>query len=211
MHLALFALIFILSVPVFGYEVTYETDVEGDDRPEIQEQISRAEFEAKLLSPFYGKYMFSRVEITPDNKANVVLNFSESRANSNATKIKPEKDMPGFQIAPFFSGSFYESGVGYKPKDFNAPKQTLKNYQQSGRLQVFFDIGRALRMKIKGRILITAGYYTNILSLTEVNNQRRVTVMPARQFGELNVGIRIKLGTQTLRERKQPLVNPFYD
>lgn len=203
MRFALFTLYFVLSLPVFGYEVTYETDVDSDDKAEIQEQLSRAEFEAQFVSPSFGTFLFSRAEITPTNKTNIVICFSEPKTDD---KSSSNQDMPGVQFAPFFSGSFYESGVGYKPKDFNAPKQTLKNYQQSGRLQVFFDIGRALRMKIKGRILITAGYFTNILSLTEVNNRRRVTVMPTRQFGEMNVGVRIELGTQPTKV----LVNPLY-
>lgn len=189
----------------YAYNVTFETDVNSDDPCEIEEQIARAEDEAKSINPHYGIFRFASYEITEDKKINVVLSFAENHPRPRRNPLIG--DMPGIQFAPFLSGTIYDSGVGYKAKSLDDPKPSIHNFSQSGRFQVFFDMGRALRMKMKGRILITAGYYSNLFSLTEVNNQRKVTVLPMKQFGEINLGVRINLGWKS----KKPLENHFTD
>lgn len=178
----------------FAYEVVFETDVNADEISEIEEQVARAEAEAKILPPrLYGYFASSYIKINENQKVDIVIKFI-------CPKSSKKKEMPGIQFSPLFSGSFYNNGLAYKAKNINDPKPTLQNYSQGGRLQVFFDMGRALRMKTKGRILITAGYYTNLLSLTEVNSQRVISLMPTKKFGELNIGIRLKLGGREQRK-----------
>lgn len=189
----------------FAYEVTYETEVSADELDEIEDQRERAAHEAANLDrAIYGIFKSARYEITEQRKINIVLKFEERKIKSPFVG----NGMPGVQFAPLFSGTFYDSSLGYTPKMLNTKKSQgtpQNNISGSGRLQVFFDMGRALRLKMRSRILITAGYYTNFISLTENNNQRKMTLLPTRQFGEINLGLRLKLGAPP----RKPLVNNF--
>lgn len=197
--------LFIKMATCFAYDVMYETDIGGDEDCEIEDHKTRLEILAKDLDPdIYGVFSHSHHEIDPYKKVKIFLHFKEKKQRKSSLI----GDMPGIQIAPFISGTFYDSSIAYIPNDFpnNIPtKKEPLNFNGSGRLQVFLDLGRALRMKLKGRILITAGYYSNFLMMSDISNQRKLIIMPTKQPGEFNVGIRIKFGAQP----RSPLKNNF--